>query len=317
MSRLSYDSVDVLIYDPVSANRTATRATLYALGFRRTESVSTIEAFVESMQKNPPDIALCEAQGATDELCATIQQMRQGGAGYNPFVVIIATAWEKTTSLINKVVSSGADDLLLRPFSTALLGQRIEAHIERRKGFVITTDYVGPDRRTDSARASNAELFEPPNSLKMKAKERLSAEVIAKRLETELRGAREKLTSEKLRRDSFQVCILWRLLQEQSIMPGQIPHDLTKLITLTRSIEARARDTEFEPAVEWCVSILAAAEGLSLGVDRNASMHLLGHGALSLHLIFHPEKTPADQLSEIDATVAIIRARTQAEALAS
>jgi DNA-binding response OmpR family regulator len=317
MSRLSYDSVDVLIYDPVSANRTATRATLYALGFRRTESVSTIEAFVESMQKNPPDIALCEAQGATDELCATIQQMRQGGAGYNPFVVIIATAWEKTTSLINKVVSSGADDLLLRPFSTALLGQRIEAHIERRKGFVITTDYVGPDRRTDSARASNAELFEPPNSLKMKAKERLSAEVIAKRLETELRGAREKLTSEKLRRDSFQVCILWRLLQEQSIMPGQIPHDLTKLITLTRSIETRARDTEFEPAVEWCVSILAAAEGLTLGVDRNASMHLLGHGALSLHLIFHPEKTPADQLSEIDATVAIIRARNQAEALAS
>jgi DNA-binding response OmpR family regulator len=317
MSRLSYDSVDVLIYDPVSANRTATRATLYALGFRRTESVSTIEAFVESMQKNPPDIALCEAQGATDELCATIQQMRQGGAGYNPFVVIIVTAWEKTTSLINKVVSSGADDLLLRPFSTALLGQRIEAHIERRKGFVITTDYVGPDRRTDSARASNAELFEPPNSLKMKAKERLSAEVIAKRLETELHGAREKLTSEKLRRDSFQVCILWRLLQEQSIMPGQIPHDLTKLITLTRSIETRARDTEFEPAVEWCVSILAAAEGLTLGVDRNASMHLLGHGALSLHLIFHPEKTPADQLSEIDATVAIIRARNQAEALAS
>jgi DNA-binding response OmpR family regulator len=317
MSRLSYDSVDVLIYDPVSANRTATRATLYALGFRRTESVSTIEAFVESMQKNPPDIALCEAQGATDELCATIQQMRQGGAGYNPFVVIIVTAWEKTTSLINKVVSSGADDLLLRPFSTALLGQRIEAHIERRKGFVITTDYVGPDRRSDTTRASNAELFEPPNSLKMKAKERLSAEAIAKRLETELRGAREKLTSEKLRRDSFQVCILWRLLQEQSILPGHAPPDLTKLITLTRSIETRARDTEFAPAVEWCDSVLAAAEGLSLGVDRNASMHLLGHGALSLHLIFHPEKTPADQLSEIDATVAIIRARTQAEALAS
>jgi DNA-binding response OmpR family regulator len=317
MSRLSYDSVDVLIYDPVSANRTATRATLYALGFRRTESVSSIEAFVESMQKNPPDIALCEAQGATDELCATIQQMRQGGAGYNPFVVIIVTAWEKTSSLITKVVSSGADDLLLRPFSTALLGQRIESHIERRKGFVITTDYVGPDRRSDSTRASNVELFEPPNSLKMKAKDRMSPEVIAKRLETELRGAREKLTSEKLRRDSFQVCILWRLLQEQSIPAGQIPADLAKLIALTRSIETRARETEFEPAVEWCDSVLAAAEGLTLGVDRNASMHLLGHGALSLHLVFHPEKSPADQLSEIDATVAIIRARTQAEALAS
>ncbi len=317
MSRLSYDSVDVLIYDPVPSNRTATRATLYALGFRRTTSVSTIEAFVEAMQKNPPDIALCEAQGAADELCATIQQMRQGGSGHNPFVVIMVTAWEKNTSLISKVVSSGADDLLLRPFSTALLGQRIEAHIERRKGFVITTDYVGPDRRGDSSRASNTELFEPPNSLKMKAKDRMSPEAIARRLDAELRQAREKLTSEKLRRDSFQTCILWRLLQEQMIQPGQMPPDLAKLIALTRSIETRSRDTEFEPAVEWCESVLAAAEGLTLGVDRNASMHLLGHAALSLHLVFHPEKSPADQLSEIDATVAIIRARNQSEALAS
>ncbi|HEY0265480.1 MAG TPA: hypothetical protein VGC16_01930 [Rhizomicrobium sp.] len=317
MSKLSYDSVDVLIYDPVAANRTATRAALYALGFRRTETVSTLEAFTESMQKNAPDIVLCEAQGAAEELCAIIQQMRQGGAGYNPFIVIIVTAWEKNTALINKVVSSGADDLLLRPFSTALLGSRVETHIERRKGFVITTDYVGPDRRKETGRPSNAELFEPPNSLKMKAKDKLSSEAIARKLDTELKVAREKLTSEKLRRDSFQVCILWRLMQEQSVMAGQMPPDLAKLQILTRSMVARCKDTEFEPAVEWCEAVLAAAEGLALGVDRNASMHLLGHAALSVHQVFHPEKSAADQLSEIDATVAIIRARHQAEALAS
>jgi DNA-binding response OmpR family regulator len=317
MSRLSYDSVDVLIYDPVASNRTATRATMYALGFRRTETVSTLEAFMEAVQKNPPDIALCEAQGATDELCAAIQQMRQGAAGFNPFVVIIVTAWEKSTGLINKVVSSGADDLLLRPFSTAQLGARIESHVDRRKTFVITTDYVGPDRRKDTNRASNAELFEPPNSLKMKAKDRMSGEAIARKLDIELKSAREKLTTEKLRRDSFQVCILWRLMQEQPIVAGQVSPDLAKLQALTKSIELRCRDSEFEPALEWCGSVLAAAEGLSLNVDRNASMHLLGHGALSLHQVFHPEKSAAEQLSEIDATVAIIRARNQTQALAS
>ena len=62
---------------------------------------------------------------------------------------------------------------------------------------------------------------------------------------------------------------------------------------------------------------LLAAEGLNLGVDHNASMHLLGHAALSMHLVFHPEKSPAEQISEIDATVALIRARSQAQALAS
>ncbi len=317
MSRLSYDSVDVLIYDPVPSNRTATRATLYALGFRRTETVSTLEAFIEAVHKAPPDIALCEAQGAADELCAAIQQMRQGGAGHNPFIVIIVTAWEKSTALINKVVSSGADDLILRPFSTATLGQRIETHIDRRKGFVITTDYVGPDRRKDIGRASHVELFDPPNSLKMKAKDKLSSEAIARKLEGELKTAREKLTSEKLRRDSFQVCILWRLIQEAPTVAGQVSPDLAKLQVLAKSIEVRCTGTDFEPAMEWCQSVLAAAEGLVLGVDRNASLHLLGHSALSLHQVFHPEKSATDQLSEIDATVAIIRARQQAQALAS
>ena len=316
MGRLSFDSVDVLIYDPVSSNRTATRSAMYSLGFRKTETVSTLEAFIEAVQSNPPDIALCEAQGAADELCSTIQQLRQGSAGHNPFIVIIVTAWEKNTTLINRVVSSGADDLLLRPFSTALLGQRIEAHVDRRKGFVITTEYVGPDRRRDGGRESHIELFEPPNSLKMKAKDRLSGDDIARRLDAELKVAREKLTTEKLRRDSFQVCVLWRLLQDQPCIAGQAPPDLIKLQLLAKAIETRAQDSEFASGVEWCQSVLASAEGLGAGVDRNASMHLLGHAALSLHQVFYPHKSPDDQLSEIDAAVESIRSRSQ-QALAS
>lgn len=316
MGRLSFDSVDVLIYDPVPANRAATRAALYALGFRRTVNVSTLEDFVDAIRRTPPDIALCEADDGGQALCATIQQLRQGGAGINPFIVIIVTAWEKSSGLINRVVSSGADDLLLRPFSTAMLGSRIETHIDRRKGFVITTDYVGPDRRRDEKRGSDIELFDPPNSLRMKAKDKLSADAVTRRLETELKEAREKLQCEKLRRDSFQICILWRLMQEQGRVPGTASSDLDKLVALTRSVETRCRDTEFHPAIEWCESILAAAEGINLGVDRNASMHLLGHAALSMHLIFHPEKTPAAQIGEIDATVALIRARNH-QALAS
>src|SRR6201996_9739680 len=189
MGKLSFDSCDVVIYDPVPSNRAATRAALYALGFRKTETVSTLEAFLEAVQKSPPDIALCEAQGGAEDLCAVIQQLRQGGAGHNPFIVIIVTAWEKNTAMINRVVSSGADDLLLRPFSTAVLGSRIETHVERRKGFVITTDYVGPDRRKDNNRPSNVDLFVPPNSLKMKVLDRVPPETVNQKLEAELKVA--------------------------------------------------------------------------------------------------------------------------------
>jgi DNA-binding response OmpR family regulator len=317
MARLSYDSVEALIYDPVSANRTATRAALYALGFRRTETVPSLEQFIDAVQKRPPDIVLCEAQGAGEELCAAIQQLRQGGSGENPFIVIIVTAWEKSTGLINRVVNSGADDLLLRPFSTALLGQRIEAHIDRRKGFVITTDYVGPDRRRDPSRASNTGIFDPPNSLKMKARDKLTANAVSRKLDAELRAARKKLHVEKLKRDSFQVCILWRLAQEQRPGTAGLQVDYQRLTSLAQSIENRCQGTEHDAVVEWCEKVRGATEGLEQNVDRNAAMHLLGHAALELHQFFHPEQSAADRIAEIDATVAIIRARSGQTALAS
>jgi hypothetical protein len=46
-------------------------------------------------------------------------------------------------------------------------------------------------------------------------------------------------------------------------------------------------------------------------------MHLLGHASLSLNHVFHSEKSTTDILAEVDATVAIIRARSLSEAAAA
>src|SRR5580698_8159334 len=96
MGRLSYDTTETLIYDPVAANRTATRAALFTLGFRKIETVATLDAFADAIRRRPPDLALCESQGADGDLCRMIQDLRQGAAGFNPFIVIIVTAWEKS-----------------------------------------------------------------------------------------------------------------------------------------------------------------------------------------------------------------------------
>jgi DNA-binding response OmpR family regulator len=309
MARLNYESADTLVYDPVAAHRNATRAVLYTLGFRNIETCATVAAFEEAIRRTPPDLALCEAQGADTELCEMIQTLRQGNRGHpNPFLVIIVTAWEKSNALVSRVLNSGADDLLLRPFSTHLLGTRIDAHIERRKHFVITHDYVGPDRRNDPARPSNTDLFQPPNSLKMKAKEGLNANEANARLQKELQSAKDTLHTEKLRRDAFQICILWRLLQDPED-PGTAAN-LAKLGNLTQDVAKRCRSTEVEDTAQWCESVQAAVEGLHFGVDRNASMHLLGHAALSLNQVLHPEKSKSDHLKSIEETVLMIKARS-------
>ncbi|HUO92994.1 MAG TPA: response regulator [Rhizomicrobium sp.] len=311
MSRLSFDTAEVLVYDPVSSNRNATRASLYQIGFRRIETVATIDAFVESVRRRPPDLALCEAQGTEAETCDTIQNLRQGATTYNPFIVIIVTAWEQTSALVNRVLNSGADDLLLRPFSTTTLQARVRSHIERRKGFVVTTDYIGPDRRrAGDPTPSNINIFEPPNSLRMKAHERLTSEEATQRLDKELKTARDTLSTEKLRRDTFQVCILWRLIGDINPASEEYARELAHLRDKARAISRRCSDIEFEKAVEWCESVQAAIEGLEVGIDRNASMHMLGHAALNLSAIFTPEKTEQEHLKEVDATVVMIKARS-------
>lgn len=314
MSRISYDTVETLVYDPIASNRAATRSALYHIGFRKIETVATLDALNEYIVRRPPDLAICEAMGVEGDLCEAVQALRQGLVAYNPFLVVIVTAWENQHSLVSKVLNSGADDLILRPFSTATLEARIRQHVERRKGFVITSEYVGPDRRREAHRGAQADLFQPPNSLKMKAKERINAEEAAERLEHELKAAREVLKSEKLRRDAFQIGVLWRLMRVDA-QKNQSPEydvDLERLRELARAVSRRARDSEFESAVEWCDSILSAIEGLELGVDRNASMHLLGHAALSLGRVFAPGRSQDEVLAEIDATVAQVRERHQA-----
>src|SRR5689334_3455689 len=129
MSRLYFETAETLIYDPVPMSRNATRAALYSLGFRRIEAVGTLDAFLNLVRKRPPDLAVCEAQPDQD-VCQAIQQLRGGITGHNPFIVVIVTAWNNSDGLVGKVLNSGADDLLLRPFSTATLGARIKTHVE-------------------------------------------------------------------------------------------------------------------------------------------------------------------------------------------
>jgi len=299
------------VYDPVAANRTATRSALFSLGFRHIEAVSDLASLADCIQNRPPDLLLCEVQGAEDELCRLIQNLRLGTGGYNPFVVIIVTAWEKSAATVNRVIDSGADDLLLRPFSASLLDERIHIHADRRKAFVVLADYVGPDRRKDPSRPPRIEVFEPPNSLRMKARDGLSAEQVTLRLDGEIKHAREHVTSRKLKQDAFQMCVLWRLLQSKDTSGARYEVDYAKLRTVTNGIKSRCAGTEFSQAAGWCDAALGAVKALELGVERDAALQMLGQSAVKLNQLFSPEKTAAEHLCEIDATVAIIRAKAQ------
>src|SRR6516164_10733245 len=154
MKKRPYETADTLVYDPVASNRNATRASLHSLGFRRVDLAASLDILLDRLRTSTPDLLLLEVAGAENEVCQLVQSVRQGRVGANPFILVMATTWRRDGTIVNQVVNSGADDLVARPISTSLLGERIRSLVERRKPFVITSDYIGPDRRRDPGRNS-------------------------------------------------------------------------------------------------------------------------------------------------------------------
>jgi DNA-binding response OmpR family regulator len=316
MTRLSYETAEALIFDPVTVNRNATRSALIEVGFRRIEGAATPEAFARYLYQRSPDIALCEVQSNDARICDMIASLRGGALGSNPFIVIIATAWEKSQALVSRVINSGADDLILRPFSTGILTNRIETHTEKRKGFVITHDYIGPDRRRDSNRISTVRLFDPPNSLNMKAIGHKTTEALAKRLDRELTVARGFLQTEKIRRDAFQICVLWRLLSEGNPWQKNYTDNLVRVAVVSRAVARRSAEIKLAGASVWCDAVLSAVHKLEQNSDRDEALKLLERASWSLVQTVNPTRSAEDHQVELDAAISAIRSR-EAQAKAS
>ncbi len=258
MSQPRYEAAEALIYDPVASNRSATRAALRSVGFGPIEIAPTLDSVRQQMASRTPDLLLCELGGAESDVCALIQTIRQGQLGDDPFLVIVATTWRRDGTIVNRAINSGADDLLARPFSAAILGERLINLIERRKDFVVTSDYVGPDRRRDPTRAG-LPCIGVPSSLKLKCASDLSAAAAQDRLTREVAAAKRTVCSERLRRDATQIFHHWKAVEQRRQANREFGAMLGKLQTLAADIERRAVHTEFEGAMPVAHALGAAA----------------------------------------------------------
>jgi DNA-binding response OmpR family regulator len=317
-----YETARVLVYDPISSNRNATRASLLSLGYRNVESVPAIDMLTYRLKKDAPDLLLAEVAGAESETCGLIQAIRQGRLGDNPFVVVVVTTWRRDGSIIGQVLNSGADDLVARPVSTTALGERVRLLCERRKGFVVTSDYIGPDRRRDGREGSKVECMDAPNPLKLKALDHLSEEEIARQMAETVQQGKEKLNIEKVRRDAVQLCLQWRMLEQRAPGARDFCEILPRIGRLADEMKRRALVAKHDAAQEWCHSILQSIQGLTQLGERDSQsefagdyrplLKLLGHASLTLGQMFAAGEVEPARLVELDRIVADRQARSVA-----
>ncbi len=314
MKLRSYQFAEIVVYDSVTANRNATVASLHSLGFRNVHLASSFDSLSKMTEQVSPDLLLLEAMGSEGNVCQFIQSIRQGAIGENPFKVIIGTTWRRDGEIVTQVLNAGADDLIARPFSTGVLAERIKHQIERRKNFVVTAEYVGPDRRREPGR-TDFESFEAPNSLQIRTDPTLTAEEAEHKVARTVRVGRTTLNQEKMRRAAYHLCVQWRLLETR--MPGkrEFAEMLNRIESLNIDISRRAWESQETALHGHCQAIESALDtirtmtmfGKSHGhgiADIGPPLLLLGDAALSLSRNFSPNISLSSQLNELDAVVA-------------
>jgi DNA-binding response OmpR family regulator len=163
----SLAAAHAVIYDPVRSNMLTTRTVLHGIGFRRIEGLTSLRELNRRLEDAELSVLFIEASEQSRQMTELIRSLRLGEGGANPFLPVIATLWTGQTDLIADLMNAGSDDVLLRPFSAAQAADRVRALVTNRKPFVITSDYLGPDRGGRETRSGPAPVpFDAPNPLR-------------------------------------------------------------------------------------------------------------------------------------------------------
>ncbi len=211
MPDYDFSQVDAAIIDPQVNTARVFRDVLGRMSFRRIELFDSVKSAVGLLSAGTPDLILVDADGDVDEAFRFVRALRNEPNVPNSFTGLIVTTWAPTPALLARVANAGADDLLLKPVSPKQVKDRIISLIEGRKGFVVTADYTGPDRRKAPREGTQVPVLDAPNTLRLKASGQW-AQATVRGLMAEANGF---VTTQKRMRGSIQVAFL-----AEFAMPG-------------------------------------------------------------------------------------------------
>ncbi len=116
-------------------------------GLRNQFSAHTAQGLRSGFESGGIDLVITVPEVMEGSLGTTLQEMRHSRLGENPFVVVVTLVDTADADLVRDLIDAGADDVLRLPLSPAQVLERLDGFVVGRKPFVVTHDYVGPDRR--------------------------------------------------------------------------------------------------------------------------------------------------------------------------
>ncbi|MCF6293191.1 MAG: hypothetical protein L3J04_07355 [Robiginitomaculum sp.] len=305
---MNYENVRVCLFDPARHNLMITRVSLVEIGYSNIEMLTDFASFSEAAAKNTYDLIIAESHEAGGAIAELMRKIRIGEIGDNPFVVAITTSWDRDKEHLQSLINSGIDDILLRPFSTEQLKKRLQTLVGRRKDFVVTGDYVGPDRRSDTAREANSiKSFQPPNTLKA------IAEGDRKALE-EVKGViidmKADVTRERIKRLAMKIVVSMQLMLDDPEVGKAL--DMEDVDSTARELRRRLRGHGVPDAVELASALTEmTTEIIDPDEHSPTQFKLVRELALGAYTAFADGEDFGSDADEVKDTVSSLRKKLQ------
>ena len=304
MTDYNFENVNVVLVDSDRNLRQTLRDSLHHFGFTDIRVAGSLTEFRECVELIPPDLVICDMGLPDGQLTQFIYAIRHNEISTNPFFPVIILTWNPSQELVRKIVDSGTDDLLVKPIAPAVLLERIKALIHSRKPFVVTSDYIGPDRRTDLREESAIPLVDVPNPLKAKTTDDPGSFVDQDSVDEAI----ARINLQKLERHSLQIDeLVGEILAgyEKNVDSETTRGRLGRLIRVTKDVQRRIVGTRHDHVAELCQSLLRIATLIRANhaTPDAKNLELLPQLNLAIKGAFAPDRNVAAAAHDISTLI--------------
>lgn len=314
MPDYDWSSLEAVIIDRQFNTLRLLRDMLGRIGIRTVHALEDPAAARGLLAQRLVDVAFIDAEGPESAIFPLIRNLRHDSDNRNPYLGVFVTAWHPDNALMLRTTNAGADDLLSKPLAPSTVQERLCALVEGRKPFVVTSDFIGPDRRKAPRPGAAIPLVEVPNTVKLKATRQWERVNVA-----DLLGkANTQINVQKVLRGAIQIGFLLDFaLPGLSGAPpermaldhvGRIPAVAADVLRRLPDGPVRERCAAFTTPLLTQLAGVLAADGAPLAAETGTQLRRL---ALAIIQTVQPERPLEAAIKEISDAVSAYRARLQ------
>ncbi len=305
--------IDIVFGDPSNWVLNQFRSMLMRAGFGKIRTFTKFEEVRDSVHDTLPDLLIIDEEidpGA--KTSALVRAVRHAQLGANPFLPVIYTAQDPPQEVVRRAIDAGTDSFLVKPFSPKQLLDRIALVTMKRRGFIVTSDYIGPDRRQDSSRGSSVPLLDVPNSLRAKE---MGEKVTPKAFLQQVQSVSSELQKQRVQRNAFQLSFLVQLILPD-YSNGTVGEDtyqhLQRLLTVANDTCKRLPDTPFAALGELAQAMVLVARGILSAPQAPAQkdLDLLEPLSTAIAKSAHPDRQAQALASDIADAIQTFKAKS-------